>query len=162
MRSSSSKILSIDQMLETRRKLREAGRTLVFTNGCFDILHAGHVTYLEEAARLGDRLIVAVNDDASVTRLKGEGRPVMPVAGRSRVLTGLGCVDWVVSFAEDTPESLLRELQPDILVKGGDYGEDGVVGAGIVKGYGGEVKVLSLVADVSTSAIVDRIKQGEE
>ncbi len=158
-----------DRGLTNRAQLAEAvadakahGEKVVFTNGCFDILHAGHVTYLEEAARLGDRLIVAVNDDASVTRLKGEGRPVMPVAGRSRVLTGLGCVDWVVSFAEDTPESLLHELQPDVLVKGGDYGEDGVVGAEIVKGYGGEVKVLSLVADVSTSAIVDRIKQSED
>ena len=105
---------------------------------------------------------MAVNDDASVTRLKGEGRPVVPVAGRSRVLTGLGCVDWVVSFDEDTPEPLLNLLQPDVLVKGGDYGPDEVVGAGIVKGYGGEVKVLSLVADVSTSEIVDRIKQTEE
>ena len=137
------------------------GERVVFTNGCFDILHAGHVTYLEEAAALGDRLVVAINDDASVTRLKGEGRPVIPVEGRGRVLQGLGCVDWVVSFAEDTPEPLLELLKPDVLVKGGDYATDGVVGGDIVKAYGGEVRVLSLVADVSTTAIVDRILKNE-
>ena len=137
---------------------REHGERVVFTNGCFDILHAGHVAYLEEAAKLGDRLIVAVNDDASVKRLKGPGRPVVPVAGRSRVLAGLGCVDWVVEFSEDTPESLLNLIKPDILVKGGDYAVDEVVGAELVRGYGGEVQVLSMVEDVSTSAIVQRIR----
>ncbi len=157
-----------DRGLTTREQLAQAvldakehGEKIVFTNGCFDILHAGHVAYLEEAAGLGDRLVVAINDDASVTRLKGEGRPVVPVEGRSRVLTGLGCVDWVVSFDEDTPEPLLELLKPDILVKGGDYGPETVVGAEIVRGYGGEVKVLSLVADVSTSAIVERIRQND-
>ena len=95
-------------------------------------------------------------------RLKGKGRPVIPVEGRRRVLLGLECVDWVVSFSEDTPEPLLRSLQPEILVKGGDYGPDQVVGAQIVKGYGGKVKVLSLVEDVSTSAIVERIAQGNQ
>ena len=141
---------------------RGAGERIVFTNGCFDILHAGHVTYLEEAAALGDRLVVAINDDPSVTRLKGKGRPVIPVEGRSRVLLGLGCVDWVVSFSEDTPEELLKTLQPEILVKGGDYGPDGVVGAEIVKDYGGEVQVLSLVADISTSSIVERIASTQD
>ena len=110
------------------------------------------------AAALGDRLVVAINDDASVTRLKGEGRPVIPVEGRSRVLAGLACVDWVVSFAEDTPEPLLELLKPDVLVKGGDYAPQQVVGGELVRAYGGEVKVLSLVADVSTSSIVQRIK----
>jgi len=137
------------------------GERLVFTNGCFDILHAGHVTYLEEAAALGDRLVVAINEDASVTRLKGEGRPVIPVEGRSRVLAGLGCVDWVVSFDEDTPEPLLALLEPDVLVKGGDYAPGEVVGADLVRAYGGDVQVLSLVNDVSTSAIVERIRQNE-
>jgi len=137
------------------------GERIVFTNGCFDILHAGHVTYLEEAAALGDRLVVAINADESVTRLKGAGRPVIPEEGRSRVLEGLGCVDWVVSFSEDTPEPLLTLLEPDVLVKGGDYGPDGVVGAEIVRAYGGDVQVLSLVADVSTSSIVERIRKNE-
>ena len=135
------------------------GQRVVFTNGCFDILHAGHVTYLEEAAALGDRLIVAINDDASVTRLKGPGRPIVGVESRGRVLLGLGCVDWVVSFDEETPEALLELLKPDVLVKGGDYGIDEVVGAEIVNGYGGEVKVLSMVDDISTTHIVERIRQ---
>lgn len=157
-----------DRGMLTRAALSQAvvdaqanGERVVFTNGCFDILHAGHVTYLEEAAALGDRLVVAINGDESVTRLKGEGRPVVPVEGRSRVLEGLSCVDWVVSFDEDTPEPLLTLLKPDILVKGGDYGPDGVVGADLVRAYGGEVQVLSLVSDVSTSAIVERIRQTE-
>jgi len=132
------------------------------TNGCFDVLHAGHVTYLEEAKSLGDRLIVAVNDDASVRRLKGSGRPVNPLEQRLRVLTGLTAVDWVVGFAEDTPEALLEALQPDILVKGGDYGPDEVVGADIVRGYGGAVSVLGLVDDCSTTAIVDRLQKNRE
>ena len=153
--------LTADQLADAVRDAKQAGQRVVFTNGCFDILHAGHVTYLEEAAALGDRLIVAINADSSVTRLKGAGRPVIPLEGRSRVLEGLGCVDWVVSFEQDTPEDLLRLLQPDVLVKGGDYSPDEVVGADIVRAHGGEVKVLSLVADVSTTAIVDRILQNE-
>lgn len=139
------------------KQAKANGQRVVFTNGCFDILHAGHVTYLAEAAALGDRLIVAINDDVSVSQLKGPGRPVVPVEGRSRVLAGLGCVDWVVSFDEDTPEPLLKLLQPDVLVKGGDYSADQVVGAALVEAYGGEVKVLSLVDDVSTTTIVARI-----
>ncbi len=151
-------LLTRDELVRAVLDAKANGERVVFTNGCFDILHAGHVSYLEEAAALGDRLVVAINGDASVTRLKGEGRPVNAVEGRSRVLAGLSCVDWVVSFDEDTPEALLRLLQPEVLVKGGDYGPDGVVGADIVRGYGGEVQVLGLVADVSTSAIVDRIR----
>ena len=156
-----------DRGMLTRAQLHQAvaaakaqGERVVFTNGCFDLLHAGHVTYLEEAAALGDRLIVAINDDASVARLKGAGRPVVPVDGRRRVLAGLACVDWVVDFAEDTPIPLLELLQPDVLVKGGDYGPDTVVGADVVKDYGGEVAVLSLVEDVSTSSIVEKIRGG--
>ena len=151
-------ITSRDELAAAVADAQAKGERVVFTNGCFDILHAGHVTYLEEAAALGDRLVVAINDDASVTRLKGEGRPVIPVEGRSRVLAGLACVDWVVSFAEDTPEPLLELLKPDVLVKGGDYAPQQVVGGELVRAYGGEVKVLSLVADVSTSSIVQRIK----
>ena len=134
------------------------GEKVVFTNGCFDILHAGHVTYLEEAAGCGDRLIVAINDDASVTQLKGPGRPIVNEEGRARVLLGLSCVDWVVKFDEETPEALLKLLEPDVLVKGGDYGADEVVGAELVEAYGGMVQVLSLVEDVSTSKIVEKIK----
>ena len=150
-----------EQLLIAIEDARAQGEKIVFTNGCFDILHAGHVTYLAEAAALGDRLIVAVNSDESVTGLKGPGRPVIPLEGRSRVLAGLGCVDWVVGFGEETPEPLLELLKPDVLVKGGDYAPDGVVGADIVRNYGGEVHVLSLVSELSTTAIVDRIRSSE-
>jgi D-beta-D-heptose 7-phosphate kinase/D-beta-D-heptose 1-phosphate adenosyltransferase len=134
------------------------GEKIVFTNGCFDILHAGHVAYLEQARAQGDRLVLAVNDDASVSRLKGPGRPINAVDRRMAVLAGLGAVDWVVSFAEDTPENLIRAVKPDVLVKGGDYGIEGVVGGDIVRAYGGEVRVLGLVENSSTTAIVEKIR----
>ncbi|MEZ5560120.1 MAG: bifunctional D-glycero-beta-D-manno-heptose-7-phosphate kinase/D-glycero-beta-D-manno-heptose 1-phosphate adenylyltransferase HldE [Pseudomonadales bacterium] len=152
-------VLSRAQLLDAARQARAAGERIVFSNGCFDILHAGHVAYLEEARALGDRLVVAVNDDASVRRLKGAGRPVNPLARRARVLAALAAVDWVVGFPEDTPEALLCDLRPDVLVKGGDYGPDQVVGADIVRGYGGEVRVLGLVEDCSTSAIVEHLQR---
>lgn len=152
-------VLSLDQLKLAIDDARAQGEKIVFTNGCFDILHAGHVTYLEQARAQGDRLIVAVNDDASVTRLKGPGRPINAVDRRMAVLAGLEAVDWVTSFAEDTPENLLRELLPDVLVKGGDYGIEGVVGADIVRAHGGVVKVLGLVENSSTTAIVEKIRQ---
>ncbi len=151
-------VLSLEQLLLAIEDARAHGEKIVFTNGCFDILHAGHVTYLEQARAQGDRLIVATNDDASVTRLKGPGRPINSVDRRMAVLAGLGAVDWVVSFAEDTPERLLTEVRPDVLVKGGDYGVEQVVGADIVKAYGGEVRVLGLVENSSTTAIVEKIR----
>lgn len=151
-------VLERDQLLDAVAQARRAGERIVFTNGCFDILHAGHVAYLEEARGLGDRLVVAVNDDDSVRRLKGPGRPVNPLERRLRVLSGLKAVDWVVGFAEDTPEALLAAVKPDVLVKGGDYGADAVVGADFVRGYGGEVRVLGLVEDCSTTRIVERIQ----
>jgi len=138
---------------------RSQGERVVFTNGCFDIIHAGHVTYLEQARKLGDRLVVAVNSDESVRRLKGSGRPINALDRRMAVLSGLEAVDWVVAFDEETPRSLLRVLQPDVLVKGGDYAAESVVGREIVRDYGGEVRVLDFVDDVSTSAIVSRIRQ---
>ncbi|MND36295.1 Bifunctional protein HldE [compost metagenome] len=116
------------------------------------------MTYLEQARAQGDRLVLAVNDDASVSRLKGPGRPINSVDRRMAVLAGLGAVDWVVSFAEDTPERLLSLVKPDVLVKGGDYGIDQVVGADIVRAYGGEVRVLGLVENSSTTAIVEKIR----
>ena len=152
-------ILSRDELLEAVEHARRDGDRIVFTNGCFDILHAGHVAYLEAARALGDRLVVAVNDDASVARLKGEGRPVNGVAQRLRVITALASVDWTVSFSEDTPEALLEVLKPDVLVKGGDYRLDEVVGADIVHRYGGEVRVLEHVPNLSTSAILASLKR---
>jgi D-beta-D-heptose 7-phosphate kinase/D-beta-D-heptose 1-phosphate adenosyltransferase len=155
-------VVSRDELERIVADARRAGERIVFTNGCFDILHAGHVAYLAEARALGDRLIVAVNDDASVARLKGSGRPVNTLAQRERVLAGLASVDWIVTFGEDTPEALLRAVRPDVLVKGGDYTVDQVVGAHIVRSYGGDVKVLGRVAGASTSAIIDGLRRGRE
>ena len=155
-------LLATDQLLEFAQRAREADQKIVFTNGCFDILHAGHVAYLQEARALGDRLVVAINADESVTRLKGAGRPVNTLERRAQVLAALGAVDWVVSFSQDTPENLLRELRPDVLVKGGDYTAATVVGADIVRAYGGEVAVLSLVDGLSTTSIVDRLRETEK
>ncbi len=152
-------VLSRAQLLDAVRQAQERGERVVFTNGCFDVLHAGHVAYLDEARALGDRLVVAVNDDDSVRRLKGRGRPVNPLERRLAVLAGLAAVDWVVGFPEDTPEALLAALRPDVLVKGGDYAESQVVGAEVVRSYGGRVRVLSLVADVSTTAILSKIRE---
>jgi D-beta-D-heptose 7-phosphate kinase / D-beta-D-heptose 1-phosphate adenosyltransferase len=150
--------MSAEQLLIAVEDARAHGETIVFTNGCFDIIHAGHVGYLAEARRLGKRLVVAINDDDSVKRLKGAGRPINPADRRMAVLAGLEAVDWVVSFAEDTPEALLRLLKPDVLVKGGDYSVDQVVGGDYVRGYGGDVRVLAFLDNCSTSAIVEKLK----
>ena len=146
-------------LLEAVAAARARGETIVFTNGCFDVLHSGHVAYLEEARALGDRLVVAVNDDASVARLKGEGRPVNALGDRVRVLAGLRAVDWVTTFGEDTPEALLEAVAPDVLAKGGDYAPDEVVGAGLVRARGGRVAVLGLQPGRSTTAILERLRE---
>ncbi|GAA5315034.1 MAG: bifunctional D-glycero-beta-D-manno-heptose-7-phosphate kinase/D-glycero-beta-D-manno-heptose 1-phosphate adenylyltransferase HldE [Candidatus Pelagadaptatus aseana] len=153
--------MSEEQLLIALEDARAHGEKIVFTNGCFDIIHAGHVGYLEDTRSLGDRLVVAINSDASVKRLKGEERPINPVDRRMAVLSGLESVDWVVPFEDDTPERLLELIKPDVLVKGGDYAEDQVVGWEIVKAYGGEVKVLSFFDNCSTTAIVEKIKRNE-
>ncbi|MCE3238176.1 MAG: bifunctional heptose 7-phosphate kinase/heptose 1-phosphate adenyltransferase [Gammaproteobacteria bacterium] len=152
-------IVNEEQLLLATAEARLQGKRIVFTNGCFDILHAGHVTYLQQAKQLGDYLIVAINEDDSIKRLKGEGRPINNTAQRMAVLASLNVVDWVVSFADDTPERLLKRLQPDILVKGGDYQPDQVVGANIVHSYGGETRVLGLVKDLSTTSLINRINK---
>jgi D-beta-D-heptose 7-phosphate kinase/D-beta-D-heptose 1-phosphate adenosyltransferase len=153
-------VVNEDQLQILLQAAKQRGEKVVFTNGCFDILHAGHVNYLEEARKLGDRLIVAINSDASVKKLKGAGRPINLCEDRMLVLSKLESVDWVVSFSDDTPERLLKKLKPDILAKGGDYTVKQVVGAPIVKAYGGEVKVLSLMKNRSTTAIVNKIQNG--
>jgi len=151
-------VMSVDQLVMAIEDARAHGEKVVFTNGCFDIIHAGHIGYLAEASALGDRLIVGVNSDESVSRLKGPGRPINPVDRRMTVLAGLAAVDWVVCFGEDTPEQLLQQVQPDVLVKGGDYSIEEIVGADQVLARGGEVKVLSFLDEVSTTAIVEKIK----
>ncbi|CAM9957266.1 unnamed protein product, partial [Chrysoparadoxa australica] len=126
----------------------------------FDLLHPGHVRYLEAARELGDWLVVAVNDDASVQRLKGDGRPINTLTDRMEVLRGLGAVDWVTSFGEDTPAALIERVLPDVLVKGGDYRPEDIAGADAVLAAGGEVRVLEFVEGHSTSGIVERVARG--
>jgi rfaE bifunctional protein, domain II len=137
---------------------REDGRKIVMTNGCFDILHAGHIKYLEEAKALGDTLIIAINDDESVVRLKGKHRPINPLSDRMKVLDGLASSDFIVPFEEDTPIELINLIKPDILVKGGDYSINDVVGADEVREYGGDVKILSYLDDYSSSKIIEKLK----
>ncbi|WP_158772371.1 bifunctional D-glycero-beta-D-manno-heptose-7-phosphate kinase/D-glycero-beta-D-manno-heptose 1-phosphate adenylyltransferase HldE [Cobetia sp. L2A1] len=144
------------------RAAQARGERVVMTNGCFDILHAGHVAYLQEAARLGDRLIVAVNDDASVARLKGPTRPINPIMRRMQVLAGLGAVAWVVPFAEDTPARLIEAVLPDVLVKGGDYLPEEIAGGEAVIANGGEVRVLGFEDGVSTTAMIATILDRED
>lgn len=151
-------VMTEDQLLVAVEDARAQGERVVITNGCFDILHAGHVSYLEQAKRLGDRLIVAVNDDDSVRRLKGTGRPVNPLDRRMAVLAGLAAVDWVVPFGEDTPERLICRVMPDVLVKGGDYRPEQIAGHECVTANGGEVKVLGFEEGCSTSEIIATIR----
>ncbi|OOC10262.1 bifunctional D-glycero-beta-D-manno-heptose-7-phosphate kinase/D-glycero-beta-D-manno-heptose 1-phosphate adenylyltransferase HldE [Thioalkalivibrio halophilus] len=153
-------VLSRAGLMAALERARAAGERIVMTNGCFDLLHAGHVAYLEQARARGDRLVVAVNDDASVQRLKGAGRPVTPLEGRMAVLAGLAAVDWVVPFAEDTPAELIGEILPDVLVKGGDYRPEDIAGYDAVTAAGGRVEVLDFVDGCSTSAVMERIRQG--
>ncbi|MEX0732334.1 MAG: bifunctional D-glycero-beta-D-manno-heptose-7-phosphate kinase/D-glycero-beta-D-manno-heptose 1-phosphate adenylyltransferase HldE [Aquisalimonadaceae bacterium] len=145
-------------LLDRVAQARARGERVVMTNGCFDILHAGHVAYLRQARALGDRLIVAVNDDDSVRRLKGESRPINPLDQRMAVLGGLASVDWVVPFSEQTPERLIGAVMPDVLVKGGDYSVEEIAGGKAVREAGGKVVILDFVDGVSTSSIVQRIR----
>ncbi|SJZ88399.1 bifunctional heptose 7-phosphate kinase/heptose 1-phosphate adenyltransferase [Vibrio cincinnatiensis] len=154
-------IISEQALIEAVKKAKARGEKVVMTNGCFDILHAGHVSYLNHAAELGDRLIVAVNTDDSVKRLKGPGRPVNPTDRRMAVLAGLGAVDWVVPFAEDTPQRLIGEVLPSLLVKGGDYQPEDIAGGAEVIAAGGEVKVLNFEDGCSTTEIIQAIRGGK-
>jgi D-beta-D-heptose 7-phosphate kinase/D-beta-D-heptose 1-phosphate adenosyltransferase len=149
------KILDDKEILSFR--VKNTNKKIVFTNGCFDILHVGHKRYLQEAARLGDILIVGVNSDASVKRLKGPSRPVNPEQDRMEILSALGFVDYVVLFDEDTPYELIKTIQPDILVKGGDYSIENVVGRDIVEARGGRVELIQFVEGKSTSNIINKI-----
>lgn len=151
-------VLGRQELLDVTTAARTRGERIVMTNGCFDLLHSGHVEYLERARALGDRLVVAVNDDASVSRLKGRGRPINCVRERMRLVAALRSVDWVTEFSEDTPEALVESVSPDILVKGGDYRPDQIAGAGIVRARGGQVVVLPLVEGSSTSTLIEAIE----
>lgn len=152
--------VSEEQLLVAVAQARQEGERIVMTNGCFDILHAGHVRYLQQAKALGNRLIVAVNDDLSVRALKGAGRPVNNLADRMAVLSHLAMVDWVVSFSELTPQRLIERVIPDVLVKGGDYRAQDIVGYDTVIRHGGTVQVVDFIADISTSILIDKLKSG--
>ncbi len=154
-----TKILSLDQLLLERARLRSSGLKLIFTNGVFDILHVGHVRYLEQARSLGDRLVVAVNSDASVRELKGMGRPLMNHDERAEILAALRTVDYVTIFDDVSPRSLIARLLPDVLAKGGDYVLDEIHGREEVEAAGGRVVSLPFVEGVSTSGIIQRMKR---
>ena len=150
-------VIDTARAVEIGRRLRRAGRRLVMTNGCFDLLHAGHTACLAEARALGDGLMVAVNDDDSVRRLKGEGRPVVPLEQRMQVLAALGCVDWVVPFSEDTPAALIEQVGPLVLAKGGDYRPEEIAGGKAVEHSGGRVVILPYRDGLSTTSLLHRL-----
>lgn len=154
------KVVSLAVALERAAQWRRHNRRVVFTNGCFDLIHPGHISLLEQARASGDALIVGLNSDASVYRLKGEGRPVQPAVARASVLAGLSTVDLVVEFSEDTPMELIQALKPDVLVKGADYSEDEVVGGELVRSYGGRVVLADLAAGHSTTDTIARANRG--
>jgi rfaE bifunctional protein nucleotidyltransferase chain/domain len=153
------KILSPDELLGVRKRLRAAGKTLVFTNGVFDLLHVGHVRYLAEARALGDMLLVAINSDRAVRELKGEGRPITNESERAEILAALRQVDYVTIFDDISPRSLITQLLPDVLVKGGDYNLDEIHGREEVEAAGGRVISLPFIEGASTSTIIERMKQ---
>ena len=146
------------EVVQLATRLRAEGKRVVFTNGVFDLLHPGHVRYLQQARALGDALIVGLNSDRSVRRVKGAGRPVTPEGERAEILAALDCVDAVVVFDEDTPHAIISAVQPDVLVKGADWAENAVVGRDIVEARGGRVIRVPVEAGYSTSAIVEKVK----
>ncbi len=150
-------ITNIEDFLEIRKKIKEKNQNIIFTNGCFDIIHRGHIEYLNEAKSLGDILIVGLNSDYSVRILKGEKRPVNKELDRAAVLDNIKSVDYVIIFGEETPYELIKKVIPDILVKGGDWKESEIVGADIVKNNGGVVKSLKYVKNYSTTEILKKI-----
>ncbi len=154
----SAALTSWTEAASCRQAWAKAGKKVVFTNGCFDLLHPGHIKYLNDAKALGDVLIVGLNADASIVGLKGDSRPINPLKDRAVMLMGLKSVDMVVAFEEDTPLNLIQNLLPDVLVKGGDYKVDDIVGAKEVRGHGGQVIVVPFLQGYSSSNLIHRIK----
>lgn len=151
------KILGIEELVQKANTLRRSGKRLVFTNGCFDILHVGHIRYLAAARSKGDALVVGLNSDESVKIIKDEQRPIMTQEQRAEILAGLWCVDYITIFNEPDPLKLIKVIMPDVLVKGADWREQDIIGADVVKAKGGEVVRVSVVPDISTSRIIERI-----
>lgn len=150
---------TLDEARQLRERLRQAGKTVVFTNGHFDLLHVGHLDYLQKARRLGDALIIGVNGDQSTRRLKGQGRPFVPALERARLLAGLRCVDAVLVFDADTADETLRALQPDIYAKGGDYAHKPLPERATVEAFGGRVELIDFLPGHSTSALIAKIRR---
>jgi D-beta-D-heptose 7-phosphate kinase/D-beta-D-heptose 1-phosphate adenosyltransferase len=152
------KVQTLDRLLQRITAHQQAGESIVFTNGCFDVLHVGHTRYLEEAKQLGERLVVGINSDESVRQLaKGANRPILPGAQRAEVIAALGCVDYVILFDEPDPLNLIKAIQPNVLVKGGDWTPERIVGKDFVEERGGFVRTIPLVPDISTTMIIQRI-----
>ncbi|MFN3315479.1 MAG: D-glycero-beta-D-manno-heptose 1-phosphate adenylyltransferase [Raineya sp.] len=158
MLPTAQKIFSQEALAKQVKQWQEQGEKIVFTNGCFDIVHLGHIDYLEKARALGDKLVVGINTDASVKRLKGEKRPIINEYARCRMIAAMAFVDAVCLFEEDTPKCLIEKISPDILTKGSDYTLQNIIGADFVIAKGGEVKTIDLVEGFSTSKIIDKIK----
>ena len=156
---SRNKLLTHRRAIESTQKAQACGESVVFTNGCFDLLHVGHIHSLEEARKLGDRLVVALNSDASIRALKGQSRPIVPLPQRMRMVASLECVDWVISFRTNTPLSLIQDLKPDVLAKGGDWKQESIVGGAEVESWGGHVVALGEIRGVRTSEIIRRIQE---
>lgn len=150
---------TISEFIPIRESIKDENKKLVFTNGCFDILHRGHIEYLNEARNLGDYLLVGVNSDASVKKLKGLNRPINNENDRAYLLDNLKSVDYVIIFEEDTPYNLIKEIIPDMLVKGGDWKEEDIIGSDVVKENGGEVKSLNFINDYSTTSVIEKINK---
>ncbi|HEX2983230.1 MAG TPA: D-glycero-beta-D-manno-heptose 1-phosphate adenylyltransferase [Ignavibacteriales bacterium] len=150
-------IISADEFLKIRKTLKEQNKKIVFTNGCFDILHAGHVDYLIKAKAMGDALVVGMNSDSSIQRIKGPKRPVVPERERAFIIANLKAVDYVIFFYEDTPGELINKIIPDVLVKGADWSIDNIVGRDVVVKNGGEVKTIEFVNDTSTTKIIEKV-----
>ena len=155
-----SNVLPLPKLLPVLRKLKKQGKRIAFTNGCFDLLHIGHLTYLEQIKKKADLLVVAVNSDASVRRLKGAGRPLVPATERARMVAALKPVDFVTIFSEPTPLKVIQAIRPDLLAKGGDWSPDRIVGAEAVKSYGGRVAVIPYVAGHSTTKLLRKSRLG--
>jgi rfaE bifunctional protein nucleotidyltransferase chain/domain len=152
------KILTLEPLKNQINNWKKQNLTIVFTNGCFDLIHLGHVDYLEKSRNLGDKLIIGLNSDQSVKKIKGPGRPILDEVARARILSSFQFVDAVILFSDETPLNLIREVKPDVLVKGNDYKPENIVGAEIVKSYGGKVITVSLIPGYSTTEIIKKIE----
>jgi len=150
-------ILKIDELKSIRHQLKKEGKKVVFTNGCYDIIHAGHVDYLNKSKKLGDIMIVGINSDISVRSIKGDKRPIIQEEERAYIISNLTCVDFVILFDEDTPENLINELTPDVLVKGADWAKEDIVGGAHVESHGGKIERIEFVTNQSSSKIIEII-----